>query len=72
MVMVKLHRSFAKVPLHWQVERNVPQVIKTALAGLEQIIANGLTNRCHCDVVIARCVCLTNTPALQLQVLCPR
>ena len=42
--MVKLHRSFAKVPLNWRIHGAVPRVMESALTGIEQILANGLTN----------------------------
>lgn len=83
-VMVKLHRSFAKVPLQWEVDRRVPRVVKTAMAGLEQIIANGLTNRwkgiclsgypavCRCSRCECVCVCVRVCAWVQLQVLCAR
>jgi hypothetical protein len=46
MEMAKVHRSFGVVPIHWFVERAVPVKITQALEGIEQIIANGLTNSC--------------------------
>jgi hypothetical protein len=46
MEMAKVHRSFGVVPIHWFVERSVPVRITQALEGIEQIIANGLTNSC--------------------------
>ena len=44
--MVLVHRSFAHVSLRWEVMPDVPKYVKTALTGLEQILANGLTNSC--------------------------
>jgi signal transduction histidine kinase len=41
-----MHRSFGVVPIHWHVDANVPDRIIAAQVGIEQILANGLTNSC--------------------------
>lgn len=43
--MIKLHRSFGKVALHWKVHSTVPVRVRAAMVAMEQIMANGLTNR---------------------------
>jgi signal transduction histidine kinase len=44
--LAKMHRSFASVPIRWRVDPLVPDRIVSAQVGIEQILANGLTNSC--------------------------
>lgn len=51
--LAKTHKSFAKVPIHWFVGPDVPVEVFTDAGRLQQVLANGLTNRCALAVVHA-------------------